>query len=132
MAKDIKNGKISHSIHSELQSLRELLFDTSLKNTRDIERLYSNSPYDAVIIDNVRDYGGHANIKDVMSGVGHRVVETFDPRNLKLADPITRDNNGKLIRLSKRDNFTNVDIRYRYGGRKTLAQPFNNTNKNRK
>lgn len=116
LAKDIKNGKISDTVQIELQALREYLFDKATKKTRDIEKLYSNSPYDAVIIDNVIDYGGHADIRDVMSKVGHRVVETYDPFNLKLANPITRDNKGKLIRLSQRDNFLNPDIRYNYGG----------------
>lgn len=30
----------------------------------------------------------------------------------KLANPITYDNNGKVIPISKRDNFLNSDIRY--------------------
>ena len=36
---------------------------------------------------------------------------------MKLAVPITYDNEGKIIPLSKRDNFTNPDIRYKKGGK---------------
>ena len=40
------------------------------------------------------------------------------PRNtqMKLVDPITYDNNGHIIKLSKRDNFKNPDFRYKQGG----------------
>lgn len=40
------------------------------------------------------------------------------PRNtqMKLADPITYDNNGHIIKLSKRDDFKNPDFRYKQGG----------------
>lgn len=40
------------------------------------------------------------------------------PRNtqMKLVDPITYDDNGHIIKLSKRDNFKNPDFRYKQGG----------------
>lgn len=40
------------------------------------------------------------------------------PRNtqMKLVDPITYDNNGHIIKLSKRDDFKNPDFRYKQGG----------------
>lgn len=40
------------------------------------------------------------------------------PRNtqMKLVDPITYDNNGHIIKISKRDDFKNPDFRYKQGG----------------
>lgn len=35
-----------------------------------------------------------------------------ESKQVKLANPITYDNNGKVIPISKRDNFNNSDIRY--------------------
>jgi hypothetical protein len=34
------------------------------------------------------------------------------PNQIKLADAVTKDDNGKIISLSKRDDFTNPDIRF--------------------
>ena len=42
-------------------------------------------------------------------------VQVRNPEQIKLSDPITYDNN-EIIPLSKRDNFTNSDIRYQSGG----------------
>jgi len=36
----------------------------------------------------------------------------MQPEQIKLADAVTYDNSGKVIPLSKRDNFSNPDIRY--------------------
>ena len=35
-----------------------------------------------------------------------------DPNKVKSANPITYDDNGEIIPLSKRDNFNSPDIRY--------------------
>lgn len=53
------------------------------------------------------------------------VDETFDmtefvatkPSQIKLSNAVTRDNNGKIIPISKRDNFLNNDMRYKKGGK---------------
>lgn len=39
-------------------------------------------------------------------------IVTLKSNQSKLANPITYDNNGKIIPISKRDDFTNPDIRY--------------------
>ena len=38
------------------------------------------------------------------------------PEQIKLADHVTFDDLGQIIPLSKRDNFSNPDIRYKQGG----------------
>ena len=45
-------------------------------------------------------------IKGLKEYVNHK------PSALKYSDAITYDNNGKIIPLSKRDNFNNPDMRY--------------------
>ena len=40
------------------------------------------------------------------------VFESFKPSQLKYSQPFTLDDNGKLIPLSKRADFTNPDMRY--------------------
>ena len=40
-----------------------------------------------------------------------------DPRNVKLKDPITYFDDGTIIPLHLRDNFTKNDIRFKNGGK---------------
>ena len=40
-----------------------------------------------------------------------------DNKKIKLADPLVFDDRGYFIKLSKRDDFTNPDIRYEEGGK---------------
>ena len=46
-------------------------------------------------------------------------TEIAIPRNthMKLTDPFVYDDRGFFIKLSKRDNFNNPDIRYNKGGK---------------
>lgn len=67
-----------------------------------------NKGYDTILIKNVIDSNGgpkgvHYPINDLIARYSNQ---------LKLANPITYDDNGKIIPLSKRDNFNNPDIRY--------------------
>lgn len=84
-------------------------------STRDIERFVRKAGiHDAVIIDDIRDYGGSGHIplellNEIKPG---QVVESMNPNNLKYADAITKDDSGKIIPLSKRDNFNIGDLRY--------------------
>ena len=64
--------------------------------------------YKTVIISNVRD----ANTGKVEDNYPITDVISLEPKNIKLADPITYDDNGNIIPLSKRDNFNVSDIRY--------------------
>lgn len=44
---------------------------------------------------------------------------------MKYKNPITRDDNGKLIKLSKRDDFSNPDFRYKHGKNPIRINPAN-------
>ena len=80
--------------------------------TQHVEDLSRSMGYDGVIIDDMVDFGMSSEYKIIDANKPAQIVITNDPRKLKLADPITYDDNGKIIPLSKRDDFTNPDIRY--------------------
>ena len=91
------------------------------KNTGNylLQELDSNSANRALIQDAIHNkalntiYG-----YDSGSNFVEGMYEFAVPRNtqMKLVDPITYDNNGHIIKLSKRDNFKNPDFRYKQGG----------------
>lgn len=91
------------------------------KNTGNylLRELDSNSANSALIQDAIHNktlntiYG-----YDSGSNFVEGMYEFAVPRNtqMKLVDPITYDNNGHIIKLSKRDNFKNPDFRYKQGG----------------
>lgn len=89
----------------------------SFISTRDIENIYKHFGYDGAIIKNVVDYGG--NKITSKSLIPNTVFEINDPVNLKLSDAVTYDDDGKIIKLSKRDDFKNPDIRFAEGGEVT-------------
>lgn len=84
-----------------------------------LRELDSNSANSALIQDAVHNkalntiYG-----YDSGSNFVEGMYEFAVPRNtqMKLVDPITYDNNGHIIKLSKRDDFKNPDFRYKQGG----------------
>ena len=84
-----------------------------------LRELDSNSANSALLQDAVHNktpntiYG-----YDSGSNFVEGMYEFAVPRNtqMKLVDPITYDNNGHIIKLSKRDNFKNPDFRYKQGG----------------
>ena len=84
-----------------------------------LQELDSYSANSALIQDAIRDktlntiYG-----YDSGSNFVEGMYEFAVPINtqMKLVDPITYDNNGHIIKLSKRDNFKNPDFRYKQGG----------------
>ena len=82
----------------------------SFLSTRDIENLYKHFGYDGAIIKNVVDYGGNKISSRYLTPAN--VYEVNNPKNLKLSDAITYDDNGEIIPLSKRDDFNNPDIRF--------------------
>ena len=87
--------------------------------TREIEDALRGTNYDSFIVDNVSDYGGRGFqiIRDSRLGKQYnQVAAVFDPKNIKLKNAITYDDKGRIIRLSKRDNFGLNDLRYKYGG----------------
>ena len=91
------------------------------KNTGNylLQELDSNSANRALIQDAIHNkalntiYG-----YDSGSNFVEGMYEFAVPRNtqMKLVDPITYDDNGHIIKLSKRDNFKNPDFRYKQGG----------------
>lgn len=74
--------------------------------TRDVAEYAKNNGYDSVVIKDVRD-----NADYTYSGTSN-VYIYFDSNRLKSADPVTYDDSGNIIPLSKRFNAENVDIRY--------------------
>lgn len=105
------------SINNLPKDIQDLLYKNNenifpqfkTKNIEDISRKYG---YDGVIIDNMLDFAGGSLYKNINYNKPAQIVITNDPKKLKLADPITYDDKGKIIPLSKRDDFTNPDIRY--------------------
>ena len=52
------------------------------------------------------------NLDDADSYMSQSENVLWNDKHIKLADPTTYDDAGNIIPLSKRDNFTNPDIRY--------------------
>lgn len=80
--------------------------------TRDIEAAQkATGNYDGAIIKNITDYGG--SWKSTMRKMEPSTVyQVNSPKNVKLADAVTYDDNGVRIPLGERDNFNIDDIRY--------------------
>lgn len=78
--------------------------------TRDVAEYAKQAGYDGVIFKNLKDNGGrNSNVSlDTVSDV----YIAFNPNNVKSADAITYDNNGKVIPLSERFDDNEADIRY--------------------
>ena len=96
--------------------------------------------YDADIIDAIRtetpidDYRGDANdrIADAIQELGFDAIQgyyydeyhtmVFSPNQVKSADPVTYDDNGKIIPLSERFNTESDDIRFRISARSSEGE----------
>lgn len=65
--------------------------------------------YDSVVLKNLIDNGG---LNDLPRNTTSTVYAVFDSNQIKSADPVTYDNNGDVIPLSKRFDVENEDIRY--------------------
>ena len=66
--------------------------------------------HDGIIIRNTRD-----SYEDTASAPIHDVYVTFNPNQIKSADPVTYDKKGNIIPLSERFNPSSDDIRYSPG-----------------
>ena len=91
------------------------------KNTGNylLQELDSYSAKSALIQDAIHNKTPHTIYGyDSGSNFTEGMYEFAVPRNtqMKLVDPITYDDNGHIIKLSKRDNFKNPDFRYKQGG----------------
>lgn len=82
-------------------------------STRSVENAIRELDYDGAIIKRVLDYGGRKQYfgPEIINNPG-TVFSIKNPKNIKLVDAITYDDAGKIIPLSKRDNFNIKDIRY--------------------
>lgn len=81
-----------------------------LVTTRDIVKFAKNHGYDSVVFKNIRDNGGR-NYKIDYNELAD-VYALFNPNNIKSADPVTYDDDGKIIPLSERFNTTKNELRY--------------------
>jgi len=108
------------------------LFDMLANDDKDLfpEEFDREDPAIARTLGELTAKGASATTSDIhgfLSGLGYdgiRYPNTFegdkygtsfivyDPRQVKLADPVTYDDSGSLIPLSKRFDFSNPDIRY--------------------
>nr|DAE43295.1 MAG TPA: hypothetical protein [Bacteriophage sp.] len=99
--------------------------------TRDVAEYAKDNGYDSVIFKNLNDKGGK-NSKIPRDTIAN-VYVVFNQNNVKSADAITYDNNGKVIPLSERFNSNQEDIRYNMRGgdflsnREALAQALETT-----
>jgi hypothetical protein len=86
--------------------------------TRDVAEWAKDNGYDGVIFRNIVDSGKYGEV-----GAGD-VYAFFKPqRQVKSADPITYDDDGKVIPLSKRFDMENPDIRYALPEDATYVSP---------
>jgi hypothetical protein len=76
----------------------------------------SGPRYVSRVISELKDRGyDSATVDDFTPDSAHDVIKSFvafDPSQLKLSDPVTRDSSGNVIPLSQRFKATSEDIRY--------------------
>lgn len=85
-------------------------YGTQHLSTREVSNYAKQAGYDGVIFKNLKDHG--AKNSNVPRDTIANVYVVFSPNNVKSADAITYDNNGKVIPLSERFNSNQEDIRY--------------------
>lgn len=85
-------------------------YGTQHLSTREVSNYAKQAGYDGVIFQNLKDNGGRNS--NVSLDTASDVYIVFNPNNVKSADAITYDNNGKVIPLSERFDGNEDDIRY--------------------
>lgn len=85
-------------------------YGTQHLSTREVSNYAKQAGYDGVVFKNLKDNGGRNS--NVSLDTASDVYIAFNPNNVKSADAITYDNNGKVIPLSERFNSNQEDIRY--------------------
>lgn len=108
----INISDLQQNYPSVYKTIRPADFFGNSYSTRSLEAAQKAAGHDGAIIKNVVDYGGGRKSAVVDWAKANDVYMVNDPRKLKLADPITYDDSGNVIPLSKRDNFNIKDIRY--------------------
>lgn len=82
----------------------------NIKTTRGIAKYAKEHGYGSVLIKNLVDHGG--NNFDIDMDTKADIYILFNPEDVKSADPIVYDDNGKVIPLSERFNSEKSDIRW--------------------
>jgi hypothetical protein len=100
--KTISNGSV-HDLHHSISPKEKGISSYGAMNRKIIEILQRKG-YDGITMSVRKDDSLHHH------GSLHRIV--FNPNQIKLADPITYDNNNNIIPISQRFNPNNQDIRY--------------------
>lgn len=123
VAPDYKADFISYtsdatSNEDMFKALKELCADNWMYREEAYE--YITNTILAMGYDSITHIGGGRFGKD--DGVRHRVFITFDPEQVKSAEPVTYDNKGNVIPLSKRFNYNNPDIRYDFDDANDFAE----------
>lgn len=85
-------------------------YGTQHLSTREVSNYAKQAGYDGVIFKNLKDNGGRNS--NVSLDTASDVYIAFNPNNVKSADAITYDNDGKVIPLSERFDGNEDDIRY--------------------
>nr|DAM46097.1 MAG TPA: hypothetical protein [Caudoviricetes sp.] len=85
-------------------------YGTQHLSTREVSNYAKQAGYDSVIFKNLNDKGGKNS--EIPRDTIANVYVVFNPNNVKSADAITYDNNGKVIPLSERFDDNEDDIRY--------------------
>ncbi len=88
-------------------------FQKEEMTTRDVVAKAKALGYDGVVFKNVRDYGGGVTMKGEKTDDVYVVMEA---NQIKALDKLTYDDEGNLIDLNKRLDWSNDDMRYSIGG----------------
>ena len=95
----------------DLERFEELGLDTPSVNTRELAQWAKDHGYDSVRINNVWDDGGR-NRDVAWEDRNGDIGIFFNPADVKSADDIVLDDNGKVVPLSERFNDKKTDIRW--------------------
>ncbi len=86
----------------------------NVERTRDFEWFLQQLDSDVnIIFKDITDFGPNAADFYIARDVAHDVYVTTNPKNIKSADAVTYDDEGKVIPLSERFNPESSDIRFR-------------------
>jgi hypothetical protein len=105
MAANQRHAWMVDKAQSALHIIKE-----NMNTTREIAAFAKKRGYDSVIFRNVKDNGGRNVNVDVDELADIYVV--FDPNNVKSADPVTYDDKGEIIPITRRFDTSKTDIRY--------------------
>ena len=108
-------GKRSQTLKANSDFLDERLKSLGIGIESSEEEIKSilSKPLDTLIPENFDSIDAYMDNYEIVS---------YNPKNIKFSQAITRDDSGNVIPLSKRDDFTNEDMRYKKGGTLKLQE----------